>query len=101
MTRYISIESMILSLICLADMLSTLILVSMGHAVEQNPLMAACLKQSAMTFVIAKTASFLPFVVVVEWYRKKNPQFARSASRAAIVLYVCTYVIITARVNMA
>jgi len=98
--RVVSIESIILSLICLADMLSTLALVSMGRAAEQNPLMAACLDHSPVTFVIAKVASFLPFIIAVEWYRRKKPEFARSATRLAIVLYLSAYVILTAIVNM-
>lgn len=101
MKTLISKESIVLSLICMADMFSTLIMVSMGYATEQNPLMASCLRHSAMMFLVAKTASFLPFIVVVEWYRRRKPAFARNATRAAIILYVLAYVTITARVNMA
>jgi hypothetical protein len=54
-----------------------------------------------MSFAVAKIASFLPFVVVTEWYRRHNPHFARQATRAAIVVYVVTYVVITAGVNIA
>ncbi|MBI2843479.1 MAG: hypothetical protein HYX78_08775 [Armatimonadetes bacterium] len=95
----ISMESIVLSLLCLADMLSTLILVSLGVAVEQNPLMAACLRHSPVTFLLIKTASFVPFILLTEWYRRRNPAFARSAARIAIVLYASTYVILTAGVN--
>ncbi|MEN6371627.1 MAG: DUF5658 family protein [Armatimonadota bacterium] len=101
MKTLISKESIILSLICMADMFSTLIMVSMGYATEQNPLMASCLQRSAWLFLAAKTASFLPFIVVVEWYRRKKPAFAQAATRAAIVLYLLAYVTITVRVNMA
>jgi hypothetical protein len=93
-------ETAVLSLICLADMFSTLIMVSLGYAVEKNPLMAACLRHSLTTFVLFKTASFLPFIIAVEWYRRRKPIFARNAARAAIILYVITYVILTVRVNM-
>lgn len=100
MRRLISMESIILSLICLTDMFSTLIMVSMGCAAEQNPLMAACLRHSASTFILIKTASFLPFITVVEWYRRKNPIFARNATRAAIFMYLLTYVVLTASTNL-
>jgi len=93
-------ESIVLSVICLADMFATLFLVSIGAAGEQNPLMSACLRQGPSIFVAAKVASFLPFVVATEWYRRRNPAFARSAARAAIVLYVSVYVMLTARANM-
>ena len=93
-------ESIVLSVICLADMFSTLILVSMGIAVEHNPLMAACLRYSPVTFIFVKTASFIPFIIITENYRRKNPAFARMALRTAIFLYISVYVILTASVYM-
>jgi hypothetical protein len=96
----ISTESLVLCVICLADMLSTLVLASMGSAVEYNPLMAACLRHSPCTFVLVKVASFLPFIVVIEWQRRRNPGFARTASRAAILLYLVTYAVLMARTNL-
>jgi len=100
MKMLISTESIILTLICIADMFSTLVLVSLGYATEKNPLMAACFKHSAITFLVVKTVSFMPFIIVVEWYRRHKPQFARNATWAAIILYILAYVTITARVNM-
>ncbi len=82
-------------------MISTLILTAHGVATEQNPLMAVCLKHSAACFAAVKVLSFLPFVVVTEWYGRSNPHFARQATRAAILVYVAAYVFITAGVNMA
>ena len=101
MKRSISSESIILTLICLADMFSTLFLVSAGAAGEQNPIMAACLRQGAWFFVLAKAASFMPFIVAIEWYRQQNPRFARVAARTAIALYVSVYIVLTARINIA
>lgn len=100
MSRAISLESKILIVICVADMLSTLIAVLSGFAAEQNPLMAACLRHSIWTFVAVKTASFVPFVVAIEYYRAYNPVFARNACRAAILLYVFVYVSLTLKVNV-
>lgn len=99
MRSIISIESLVLTLICLADMLSTLILVTMGYAAEQNPLMAACLQQSPATFIFVKFMSFIPFIVTIEWYRRKKPVFARNAGRAAILSYLIVYVALTLRAN--
>ena len=96
----VSVESLILVAICTADMLATLILVLRGCAVEQNPLMAACMNHSPVTFVLVKTASFVPFVVAVELYRRKNPDFARMACRCAIVLYIVTFVTLTIGTNI-
>lgn len=96
----VSIESLILVAICLIDMLSTLICVMRGIAVEQNPLMAMCLRHSPMTFVMVKIASFVPFVVAIELYRKQNPAFARLVCRSAIVLYVVTFTVLTIGTNI-
>jgi uncharacterized membrane protein len=95
----VSMESVILVAICLADMLATLFLVSRGYAVEQNPLMAMCLRHSPMVFVVVKVASFVPFVVAVELYRRREAAFARLACRSAIVLYVVTFAVLTLRTN--
>lgn len=100
MKSILSIESIILIVICLADMISTLIMTAHGIAVEQNPIMAVCLKHSAGAFIAVKLISFVPFVVVTEWYRRKNPVFARQASWAAILIYVAAYVFVTAGVNL-
>ncbi len=96
----ISIESIILVTICLADMLSTLFFVTRGCAVEQNPLMAACFRHSTTMFVLVKVASFVPFVVAVELYRKKNASFAKLACRSAIALYLVTFIALTVHTNL-
>lgn len=96
----ISIESLILAVICLADMLSTLYFVSAGLAVEQNPLMAACLDHSPMMFVLVKMVSFVPFIIAIELYRRKNPAFAIKACRCAILLYLVTFVALTLGTNI-
>lgn len=93
-------ESLVLSAICLTDMLLTLYFVMTGLAVEQNPIMAACIKHSPLTFVIVKTLSFLPFVIGVEIYRRRNPYFARVVCRAAIGVYLIMFVVLTAAVNL-
>ena len=96
----VSGESIVLILICLADKLSTLFFVLRGSAVEQNPIMAACLRQGPWVFVLVKLASFVPFVVAVEIYRKHNAAFARRICRTAIVLYVTTFTVLTVDLNM-
>ena len=100
MKHKISIESLILIAICIADMLVTLHCVSIGIAKEQNPLMAACINYSPWMFVFVKMLSFVPFVFAIEWYRKKNPNFALKACRSAIALYVVAYVGLTLSVNI-
>jgi len=100
MKSKVSAESLVLVGICLADMISTLIFVLSGHAVEQNPIMAACLRKSPMVFVLVKLASFVPFVLAVELFRQKNAAFARFACRTAIGAYVVTFVVLTLGCNL-
>lgn len=96
----ISVESVVLATVCLVDTLSTLVLVSTGAAVEANPFMAACLRYGAGAFVLIKLLSFLPFVIVTEWYRRRNVAFARTIARAAIGVYLLSYLVLTTRVNI-
>ena len=97
----VSTESLVLVAICLADMFSTLFFVMKGLAVEQNPLMAACLRHGPMAFVLVKLASFVPFVVAIELYRRRNAAFARLACRSAIALYLVTFVALTLGTNLS
>lgn len=93
-------ETLILSAICLTDMLLTLYFVLAGLAVEQNPIMAACINRSPVVFVLVKLLSFAPFVVAVELYRRKNPSFARTVCRWAIVAYLTVFTVLTAAANL-
>ena len=97
----VSGESIVLVMICLADMLSTLFFVMRGTAVEQNPLMAACLRQGPSVFVLVKLLSFVPFVIAIELYRRRNADFARIACRSAIALYLVTFVALTLGTNIS
>jgi uncharacterized membrane protein YozB (DUF420 family) len=98
---FISAESLALIGICVADMLATLCLVLRGAATEQNPLMAACIDHSPAMFVMVKIASFVPFVIAVELYRRKNPGFARKACLCAILLYLVTFCVLTIGTNFS
>ncbi len=100
MRSRISAESIILIVICLADMFSTLYFVLRGLATEQNPIMAACLNHSPGMFVLVKLVSFVPFVIAVELYRRRNPSFALAACRCAIALYVIAFTALTLGINM-
>ncbi len=97
----VCIESVVLVTMCLADMLFTLYCVMRGVATEQNPIMAACMSRSLALFVLVKMLSFVPFVVMIEWYRHRKPEFARSVCRCAIALYLIAFVALTAGSNLA
>lgn len=99
MSLKISSESAFLAAICLADMILTATLVQFRLAVEQNPLMAACLERGILTFVVVKLLSFVPFIIIAEIYRRKKPEFIRTATRCAIALYLFIYTTVLVRVN--
>lgn len=96
----VSMESLVLVGICLADMLVTLYCVLIGIAREQNPIMAACINRSPVVFVLVKMVSFVPFIIAVEVYRRRNPEFALKACRCAIMLYVVAYTVLTIGTNI-
>src|SRR3569833_1400050 len=86
--RPVSVDTVILTLICLADLVSTLYLVSHGQAREGNPLMAQFLRSGSGTFVLAKLCTFVPAIVIGEWYRPRNPRLVSGAMWFAILAYV-------------
>ena len=95
----ISPESAILTAICCVDMLLTLVLVQCRLATEQNPFMSACLSRGVLFFVVVKLLSFVPFVVLVEFHRRRNPRFVRTVTRCTILLYLGIYTTLFIKVN--
>lgn len=87
----ISRESILLIFISLIDALFTILVISMGKAVEANPLMAECIRFGFGHFFLVKLCTVVPLVALAEWYRKRNPVFIRKALRAGIIGYVSIY----------
>jgi hypothetical protein len=96
----VSIESFLILLICVTDMATTLYWVSCGLALEANPIMARLLQYGVAAFVFIKLLSFIPYILVSEWYKTHNPVFVRKASRAAIAAYLFTYALLSYKVNL-
>jgi len=91
--RPVSPEAFLLSLICLADLVTTLALISHGHAREGNPWMAGFLDRGAVPFIVAKLCMFVPAIVAAEWYRPRKPLLITSVMRVVIVAYLLVYVL--------
>ena len=94
--RGICAEVIVLFLICTLDMLSSAWLFHHGLAVEGNPMLRGFAEAGLFPFVGAKVASFLPALVVAEWYRRIRPRRARLLLRCAIVGYVGIYTLAVA-----
>lgn len=84
-------ESILLSAICIADMLSTLYWVHAHRAVEANPWMAHWLNHSDFSFCLTKLLSFVPFLIFAAYYRPRRPRLIAIALRGTIALYLLIY----------
>ena len=91
--RYVSGETLLLSAICMADLLTTLYWVGQGQAREGNPLMAHFLHLGPGAFIWAKVVTFAPALALAEWYRPRNPQLIRRVLQLVIVGYLAAYVL--------
>lgn len=93
-------ESLILIVICLADLLFTMLLLGKSQASEGNPLMAYYLQFGVGAFVLAKLALLAFPIFVAEWSKQYRPEFVRSMMRFAIAAYVGIYVVLFLGVNV-
>lgn len=86
-------DSLLLSLICTADMCSTLYWVHAGAASEANPWMALCLHHGDLAFCAAKCASFLPLLAFAAYYRSRRPRLIAVSLRGTAALYIGIYLL--------
>jgi len=86
-------ESIVLFLICTADMLSTLHWVHTHVATESNPWMALWLQHGDLAFCAVKMLSFMPFLLVAACYRSRRPRLIRVSLRGTIALYALIYAV--------
>ena len=82
---------MVLCAICIADLSSTIFLVSYRDCMEGNPLMSFYLDHGIVAFVLAKATLFVFPLFILEWARRRRPGFAILAARTCICLYLFAY----------
>lgn len=87
-------ESLALAAICMADLLSTLVLVGRDYASEGNPIMAYYLQIGIGVFILVKLLLVILPVFVLEWAKQFAPQFTKRLTRVAIVAYVSLYFVL-------
>ncbi len=90
--RKVSDEGVLISFLCLLDLITTLYWVSQGQAREGNPVLAFYLDQGSVPFIAVKLFMFVPSVIMAEWYRPRNPVLITRAMRWVCVGYVFIYV---------
>ena len=91
--RPVTLDSVLLVLVTMADAAWTVYLVGKGIAVEANPFMAHVLEYGPAFFVFVKLLYTLPLIVVCEWLREYRPQFATAALRLTLIAYLGLYAI--------
>ena len=84
-------EALVLALICMADMFTTLYWVTMGHAVEANHLLAWTFNAHPVTFVLVKSFSCMPAVLLAPLLARRHKTFTIWLLRIIIAVYVLTY----------
>lgn len=77
--------------ICTLDMLSSAWLFHHQLAQEWNPLLKPYATAGFLPFVGAKTLTFIPCAVYMEWYRRQRPQIADRLVWGACAAYVAIY----------
>jgi hypothetical protein len=91
--RPVTLDSILLVFVTMADAAWTLYLVQKGIAVEANPFMAQVLSYGPAAFVAIKLLYTLPLILVCEWLREFRPAFATAALRLTLIAYLGLYAI--------
>jgi Domain of unknown function (DUF5658) len=84
-------EAFVLAAICMADMFTTLFWVTLGYAVEANSLLAWTFHIHPLTFVLVKSLSCVPAVILAPMLARRHKNFTVWLLRAIIAVYVITY----------
>lgn len=98
---HISRESYVLGAICAADMISTILLVRSGRAIEANPLLTPFMERGLVCFFFAKSMLFMVPLFALELLRNKRPEFVKKMLRVGIAAYVLSYGIGVLHINHA
>ncbi len=84
-------EAFFLAFICTADMYTTLLWVILGYATEANPLLAWTFDSHPLTFVMVKSATTIPAVLMAPLLARRHRTFTVWLLRAIIVAYIVSY----------
>ncbi len=90
----LSREAMLLVALCSLDMLTSAWLFHHNLAVEANPLLRGAAEAGTASFISMKALSFLPALLVAEWYRRINPVFVKNLLRIACGAYSAIYAVL-------
>lgn len=91
--RPAAIEVFALLILCSLDMFSTVYWVTSGQAIEANPLLAWTFHIHPLVFVLLKTATFLPALVLAAHMAQRHAKTVTYLLRSVLFAYVAIYVI--------
>lgn len=86
-----SLESLVLAVICVIDLLVTLWMIQNGSATEGNPILNYYLEISLGAFILAKLLLSIGPITILEALRARHPRSIRLLLRLCIVLYLLIY----------
>lgn len=93
----ISKECALLLSICLLDTVSSAYFFHHNMAVEANPILLPFAEAGMLWFIAAKSLTFMPALIMAEWYRKVRPEFVLPLLRLATVIYAGVYALLVAK----
>lgn len=89
--KALSRETVLLGMVCTADLALTALLISTGRFTEANPLLAHYLEYGLGVMCLVKLGSYTVPLALAEWYRRQKPEFVTMLLRATLFLYVAGY----------
>lgn len=99
MSKPVLRETVWLTMICMIDLASTVVLLKLGLAKEANPVLTPYLNHSLGAFVAAKTFLSIMPLVCLEMIGWLNPRVAKLGVRVGIAGYLGVYVIGSLRIH--
>lgn len=88
-------RAMVIAVVSLAllDLITTVIWVQSGKAVEVNPIMAAVLESGIFVFVAVKLSTVISYFAIMEYYARRSAATARCLSAITLTLYITVYMV--------
>ncbi len=92
-------ETWLICFLGIADLITTILFIRQNGGQEANPLFRQYWEMGTCAFVAAKLVMLAGPLCILEWARRRNPQFVSWALRGVIVGYLTMYGIGYCRLN--
>lgn len=98
--KWLCAESWAIILVCVADLLTTIALLTRGLAEEGNPIMRYYLEHGLIPFALAKLVLVAAPVVIIEWGRRHRPRPVKTLARVGVLGYLTLYAAMFFTINV-